>query len=101
MLHHKLICIGIMVAMCRHPKAWWGQDPWRMLSDLCTPGLCIVAPPAPSPVSASATQPTITQPAPSKQNLANQLQLQQEEQQVAGETNHICKLQVLSSAALC
>ncbi|KAA6429242.1 MAG: hypothetical protein FRX49_00638 [Trebouxia sp. A1-2] len=78
--------VSRLPAIFRHPKAWWGQDPWRVLSELCTPGLCMVNPPAPLPVSVLATLPAATQPAAkpesAEQTVATQLQLQQEIKQV-------------------
>ncbi|DBA85019.1 TPA: hypothetical protein ACH3X2_005752 [Trebouxia sp. C0005] len=90
--------VSRLPAIFRHPKAWWGQDPWRVLSELCTPGLCMVNPPAPLPVSVLATLPAATQPAAkpesAEQTVATQLQLQQEIKQVGKETLHFCTLQV-------
>ena len=89
------------MAGCRHPKAWWGQDPFRMLSDICTPGLCRINPPAPLPASALATLPATTQsplkPESTEQALATQLQLHQETKQVGDDLQHICTLQVTLS----
>ncbi|KAL0050416.1 hypothetical protein WJX82_010839 [Trebouxia sp. C0006] len=90
--------VSRLPAIFRHPKAWWGQDPWRLLSELCTPGLCMVNPPAALPVSVLATLPAATQsaakPESADQTVATQLQLQQETKQVGEETLHFCTLQV-------
>ena len=76
------------------------MEPWRLLSQLCTPGLCVVDAPAAIPESALATQPATTQSAPkavaAQQNLNMQLKPQEDSQQVAGETVYTCKLQVYS-----
>lgn len=89
------------MAGCRHPKTWWGQDPFRMLSDICTPGLCMVNPPAPLPASALATLPATTQsplkPESTEHALAIQLQLHQETKQVGDDSHHSCTLQVTLS----
>lgn len=82
----------------RHPKAWYGHDPWRMLSDLCTPGLCKVNPPAPPPTSVLATQPANPPKAKAsvgQHSLAAQLQMQQDSHEAGDETVHSCKLQVM------
>ena len=82
---------------CRHPKAWWGWEPWRLLSELCTQGLCTIDAPAAIPESALATQPAtkqpVTQAASAQQNLHTQLKPQEEAKEVGGEVIHTCKLQ--------
>lgn len=74
------------------------MEPWRLLSELCNPGLCMVDAPAAIPRSALAIQPATTQSAPksaaAQQNLNMQLKPQEDSQQVGGETIHTCKLQV-------
>ncbi|KAL3161025.1 hypothetical protein ABBQ38_009409 [Trebouxia sp. C0009 RCD-2024] len=82
----------------RHPKAWWGAEPLKLLSQLCTPGLCAVEAPASIPESALATQPASKQPVTkafsAQQNLDMQLKPQEDTQQIGSETIHTCKLQV-------
>ncbi|KAL3162894.1 hypothetical protein ABBQ32_009341 [Trebouxia sp. C0010 RCD-2024] len=81
----------------RHPKAWWGAEPLKVLSELCTPGLCAVEAPASIPESDLATQPASKQPVTkavsAQQNLDMLLKPQEETQQLGAETLHICKLQ--------
>ena len=72
-----------------------------MLSDMCTPGLCMVNPPGPLPASALAMLPATTQPPLKPEStehaLATQLQLHQETKQVGEDLHHICTLQVTLS----
>lgn len=99
-LHPVLLvgCQWTIACHCRHPKAWWGAEPWKLLSELCTPGLCMVDAPAAFPESALATQPASKQPVTTalsaQQNLVTQLKPQEDTQQVGNETIRTCKLQV-------
>lgn len=96
-LMRPVACNSILTCGHRHPKAWWGADPWRLLSDLCSPGLCIIDAPAAIPESALATQPAtgkpISQAQSAQENLNTQLSPQETTQQAGNETIHTCKLQ--------
>ena len=77
---------------CRHSNAWWGQDPWKMLTELCTPGLCL-----PTPQAALPPQATLQlQPKPAEQTQPAGVtpQLQLETVQHEGQASYICRLQV-------